>query len=47
MESAVETLVSLKRELMLQVNRRLYEQKTIPRDLYEAAQQRILVWKPT
>ncbi|WP_158097348.1 MULTISPECIES: hypothetical protein [unclassified Flavonifractor] len=47
MESAVETLVPLKRELMLQANQRLYEQKTIPRDLYEATQQLILAWKST
>lgn len=47
MESTMKTLVSLKRELMLQVNQRLYEQKTIPRNLYEDAQQRILAWKST
>lgn len=37
-------LIMLKRELMLQVNERLYRRQTITREMYEQAKQRIIQW---
>lgn len=41
----MDGLVLLKRELMLQVNERLYRKETITYEIYEQAKQRILQWK--
>lgn len=40
----MDGLTLLKRELMLQVNERLYRQNTITYEMYQQAKQRILQW---
>lgn len=40
----MDELTMLKRELMLQVNERLYRQQTITHEMYEQAKQRIVKW---
>lgn len=45
MDDSTRAMIPLKREIMLQINERLYLQKKIALEQYEQAKQRILFWK--
>lgn len=44
MGNSVRAMIPLKREIMLQINERLYLQKKISVDQYQHAKQQILSW---
>lgn len=44
MDNSVKAMIPLKREIMLQINERLYLQKKISLDQYQHAKQQILIW---